>query len=121
MLEEGGYGEYSEEFKIGIDNKATAISIETRIIFIIRTFLFINCDIFTLAWVRLKTKRAWAIISNIIKPRRTNLLKKLSNPFKNWKESSSKFIPRKIECIIKKIAEPTPKNKKTLFLWSPKF
>jgi hypothetical protein len=42
-------------------------------------------------------------------PKRINLLKNLN-------KSNSKLIPKKIECKIKKIADPTPKNRKYLFL-----
>ena len=54
------------------------------------------------------TSNACAIISKIIKPRRTNLLK-------NLYKSYSKLIPKKIVCAIKNTAEPTPKNKKRYF------
>ena len=62
------------------------------------------------------TSKLWAIISNKIKPKRTNLLRNLSIFSNNVKESNSKLIPKKIECKIKNIAEPTPNIKKIYFL-----
>ena len=59
----------------------------------------------------LVTSKVWAIISNIIKPKRTNLLK-------NLYKSILKLIPNKIECIIKNTAEKIPKYKKYLLLFS---
>ena len=60
------------------------------------------------------TNKAWAIISNIINPKRINLLKNLYH-------SKSKAIPKKIECNTKKTAEPTPKNKKNFTLLTSSF
>ena len=103
---------YSDEFKIGADSSATINSIETKIIFKVRIFLFINWDILFFILNKLITKSIWAIISNIIKPSRTNLLRKLFSFSSSSKDSKSKLIPRKIEWKIKKIADPIPKNKK---------
>ena len=58
-------------------NYDKSIKIETRIIFKIRIFLFINFSIFSFILNILITNKAWAIISNIIKPRIKNLLKNL--------------------------------------------
>ena len=66
-----------EETKKGIDAKAVIAKIETRIIFKIRIFLFINFSIFFFILNILITNKAWAAISNIIKPKITNLLKNL--------------------------------------------
>ena len=50
----------------------------------------------------------WAIISNIINPNNTNLLKNLYKSYSN-------FTPSKIEWIIKKIAERIPNTLNLLF------
>jgi len=68
---------YPEETKKGEDANAVIAKIVTRIIFKIRTFLFINSRIFSLILNILTTNKAWAIISNMIKPKITNLLKNL--------------------------------------------
>ena len=100
---------YSEEFNIGADNTATITKTVTKIAFMVRIFLFIYSAISCFTLIKLMTKRAWAIISNIINPKSTNLLKNLYN-------SISTLKPKKIECAIKNNADPIPKNKKYLFL-----
>ena len=100
---------------MGATKIATIINIETKIIFRIRIFLFISESIFSLILIKFMTSKAWAIISNTIKPKSTNLLRNFSIFPSKWNESISKLIPRKIEWNIKNIAEPTPKNKKYLY------
>ncbi len=90
---------------MGKDAKATIDSTETSIIFNIRIFLLIIAAILFFILNKAITSKAWAIISNIIKPKITNLLK-------NLYKSYSKLIPRKIECVIKNNADAIPKNKK---------
>ena len=91
---------YSEEFSIGADKQATITNIETKIIFKVRIFLLIRASILDLSLIILITSKHWAIISNIINPKRTNLLK-------NLYKSTSKLTPRKIEWKIRNL-----KNKK---------
>ena len=88
---------------------ATIISTDTKNTFKLRIFLLMSVPIFSLILIKLTTSNVWAIISNIIKPKSTNFLKNLYKSF-------SKLIPKKIECEIKNIAEPTPNIKKYLFL-----
>ena len=90
---------------MGKDAKATIDSTETSIIFNIRIFLLIIAAILFFILNKVITSKVWAIISNIIKPIRINLLK-------NLYKSYSKWIPRKIEWAIKNNAEAMPKNKK---------
>ena len=66
-----------EDVKIGNDAKATIDSTETSIIFNIRIFLLIISAILFFILNKAITSKAWAIISNIIKPKITNLLNNL--------------------------------------------
>ena len=76
--------------KIGMDAKATTVNEETNTILRARIFLLIIFAILFFILNKIITRSAWAIISNIIKPIRINLLKNLYKSF-------SKLTPRKIE------------------------
>ncbi len=97
---------------MGADKIATKASTETKIIFKMSIFLLKNDSIFFFIFTMFMTNKAWATISKIIKPKSMNRLK-------NLYKSVSKLIPRNIECEIKNIADPTPNNKKCLFLLVP--
>ena len=56
---------------------ATTTKITTKIIFKVKTYLFISFAINGFNLKNLMTKRDWAIISKRIKPNNTNLLKNL--------------------------------------------
>ena len=90
---------------MGRDTRAVIVNTETKIIFTIRIFLLIISEILFFAFNKDITSKIWAITSNIIKLKMINLLKNLYKSFSKW-------IPKKIEWIIKNMAEIIPKNKK---------
>ena len=80
---------------------ATVANTETRIIFKISIFLLISFESRFLNLKKWYTKIPCAIISKIINNNNTTLLKSLYI----W---ISNLIPKKMECIAKKIADKMP-------------
>ena len=94
---------------MGSDKTPVIINTETTKIFAIKIFLLIISAILIFILIKLLINIAWATSSNIIKAKSTKRLKNLYKSTSNW-------IPSKSEWITKHTAEPTPKNKKYLFL-----
>ena len=94
---------------MGNDAIPTKINMVTTKVFKIKIFLLVISAILFFILIMCFINIAWATNSNIMKPKSTKRLKNLYKSISNW-------IPSKTECIIKNNAEPTPKNKKYLFL-----
>ena len=94
---------------MGNDKTPVIINTETTKIFAIKIFLLIISAILFFILIKLLINITWATSSNIIKVKSTKRLKNLYKSTSNW-------IPSKSEWITKHTADPTPKNKKYLFL-----